>query len=79
VALGTKFVFIRFNPDDNREERGAKTTLEHKIEALLLCIGTHIDRISRYENTELCDIVKLFYCRTCIKMGSDVCLCPSSE
>jgi len=79
VALGTKFVFIRFNPDTNREELGAKTTLEHKINALLLCIGTHIHRIRKTENTELFEIVKLFYCNTCSKNGSDICLCPAPE
>jgi len=76
MALGTKFVFIRFNCDTNREEHGAKTTLEHKIQALLLCIGMHIKRIRKNENTKLCDIVKLFYCALCSKNGSDICLCP---
>jgi len=76
MALGTKFVFIRFNCDTNREEHGAKTTLEHKINALLLCIGKQIKRIRKNENTELCDIVKLFYCVLCSKNSSDICLCP---
>jgi len=60
VAIGTKFVFIRFNCDTNREELGAKTFLEHKIHALLECIATQIARIRKDENVELCDIVKLF-------------------
>jgi len=34
MAIGTKFVFIRFNCDSNREEHGAKTSLEHKIHGL---------------------------------------------
>jgi len=75
VAFGAKFVFIRFNCDTNREEHGAKTSLEHKIQALLSCIGTQITRIRKNENTELCDIVKLFYCKSCSKNGSDICLC----
>ena len=79
VALGTKFVFIRFNPDTNREELGAKTTLDHKIKALLLCIGMHIHRIRKTENTELFQIVKLFYCKACSQNGSDICLCPEPE
>jgi len=78
VALGTKFIFIRFNPDTNREELGAKTTLEHKIQGLLLCIGRQIKRIRKNENTALCDIVKLFYCGLCSKNGSDICLCPGT-
>ena len=48
-----------------------------KIKALLLCIGKQIKRIRKNENTELCDIVKLFYCALCSKNGSDICLCPS--
>jgi len=76
VAIGTKFVFIRFNCDTNREELGAKTSLEHKIHALLECIATQIARIRKDENVELCDIVKLFYCALCSKNGSDICQCP---
>ena len=75
VAFGTKFVFIRFNCDTNREEHGAKTSLEHKIRALLECIATQIARIEKNENTELCDVVKLFYCAACSKNGSDICKC----
>jgi len=76
VAIGTKFVFIRFNCDTNREEYGAKTSLEHKIQGLLECIRIQIERIRKNENTELCDIVKLFYCALCSKNGSDICQCP---
>jgi len=79
VACSTKFIFIRFNCDTNREEYGAKTSLEHKIQALLSCIGTQITRIRKNENTELCDIVKLFYCKKCSKNGSDICVCPPTR
>jgi len=75
MAIGTKFIFIRFNCDTNREECGAKTSLEHKIHALLDCITIQIARIEKNENKELCDIVKLFYCALCSKNGSDVCQC----
>ena len=75
MAIGTKFIFIRFNCDTNREERDAKTSLEHKIHALLECIAIQIARIEENENKELCDIVKLFYCAMCSKNGSDVCQC----
>ena len=74
--IGTKFIFIRFNCDANREEHGANTSLEHKIQGPLSCIGIQITRIGNNENTELCDIVKLFYCIKCSKNGSDICLCP---
>jgi len=76
MAIGTKFVFIRFNCDTNREEYGAKTSLEHKIQSLLECIATQIARIEKNANTELCDIVKLFYCALCSKNGNDICKCP---
>jgi len=78
VVFGTKCIFIRFNCDTIREEHGAKTSLEHKIQALLLCIGTQITRIRKNENTKLCDIMKLFYCAKCSKNGSDICLCPKA-
>jgi len=54
---------------------GAKTSLDHRIQALLECIGTQITRIRNNENTELCDIVKLFYCKKCSNNGGDICLC----
>jgi len=76
VAYSAKFVFIRFNCDTTREQLGAKTSLDHKIQVLLECIGTQIARIRNNENTELCEIVKLFYCKSCSKNGSDICLCP---
>ena len=76
MAISTKFIFIRFNCDTTREDYGAKTSLEHKIRVLLSCIGTQITRIRNNENTELCEIVKLFYCKSCSKNGSDICLCP---
>jgi len=79
VSFGTKFIFIRFNCDTNREEHGAKTSLEHKIEGLLSCIQEQITRIRENENTELCDIVKLFYCAKCSNNSSDICLCSVSQ
>jgi len=68
-ALGTKFVFIRFNCDTNREERGAKTSLEHKIHALLECIATQIAKIRKNENTEICDIVSYLIAPCAHKMA----------
>jgi len=79
MAMGHKMVFIRFNPDTNREKLGAKTSLDHKIEALLLCIGTQIERIRNNENTELCEIVWLFHYKACSRNGSDICICPPPQ
>jgi len=77
MATGHNFVFIRFNPDTNREELKAHTSLDHKIQRLLLCIGNQIEKIRKSNNTDLCEIVKLFYCKACSKKGSDICLCPA--
>ena len=38
MPQGTKFVFIRFNCDTNREVHGAKTSLDHKLDVLMECI-----------------------------------------
>jgi len=79
MAIGHKMVFIRFNPDTNREDLKAHTSLDHKIEALLSCIGKQIERIHSNKNTELCEIVWLFHCKACSRGGSDICLCPPSQ
>lgn len=50
-----KWIFIRFNPD----EKG--TDIDDKIETLMLTIEGQIDRIESEENTELVEIVYLFY------------------
>jgi len=79
MAMGHKMVFIRFNPDTNREELGAKTTLDHKIGVLLQCIGAQIEKIRNSTNTNLCEIVWLFHCKACSRNGSDICLCPPPQ
>jgi len=76
MAMGHNMVFIRFNPDTNREDLKAHTSLDHKIEVLLRCIGTQIDKIHNSTNTDLCEIVWLFHCKSCSRDGSDICLCP---
>ena len=76
MAMGHNMVFIRFNPDTNREDLKAHTSLEHKIEVLLRCIGTQIDKIHNSTNTNFCEIVRLFHCKSCSRDGSDICLCP---
>jgi len=75
MAFGTKFVFIRFNCDTNREGRNGKTSFEHKLDVLIKCISTHIARIKENQNIELCHISKLFMCALCTKQGSDLCQC----
>jgi len=52
-----KWIFIRFNPDNNR----CKVDLEDKLDTLVQTIQNSIERIEREENTELLEIVKLFY------------------
>ena len=79
IATGHKMVFIRFNPDTNREDLKAHTSLDHKIGVLLQCIGAQIDRIHNNENTELCEIVWLFHCKLCSRNGKDVCICTPSQ
>ena len=75
MVFGTKFVFIRFNCDTNREGRNGKTSFEHKLDVLIKCISTHIARIKENQNIELCHISKLFMCALCTKQGSDLCQC----
>lgn len=52
-----KWIFIRFNPDDNRD----KTDFEDKIEKLLQTMEESIQRIEQGLNTEPVEIIKLFY------------------
>ena len=50
-----KWVFIRFNPD------GKGVDMEDKLTRLVEEIRKQIKRIENEENTELLEIVKLFY------------------
>ena len=52
-----KWIFIRFNPDDNRD----KTDIEYKITILIETIKNQISRIEHEENSELIEIIKLYY------------------
>jgi hypothetical protein len=54
-----KWIFIRFNPDDNREEN--KTDFEDKLTKLIETIEESVERIENDENEELVEIIKLFY------------------
>jgi hypothetical protein len=50
-----KWIFIRFNPD------GKGVDIEDKLDRLIEEIQNQIERIEMEENTELLEIVKLFY------------------
>jgi protein-arginine kinase activator protein McsA len=51
-----KWIFIRFNPDNNV----SKVDIEDKLAKLKETIDKCIDRIEYEENTELVEIIKLF-------------------
>ena len=53
-----KWIFIRFNPDDNRESQ--KTSFESKLKALMKEMKRQMERIRKEENEELVEIVKMF-------------------
>lgn len=50
-----KWIFIRFNPD------GKGVDMEDKLTRLMDEIQIQMERIENEENTELVDIIKLFY------------------
>ena len=58
MVHGGKWIFIRFNPDNTHIN---KVDIEDRISVLLETIRTQIERIENGENTELMEIVKLFY------------------
>ena len=53
-----KWIFIRFNPDITKNQN---TDIEDRIVVLLEVIEEQIKRIEKEENTELVEIIKLFY------------------
>ena len=55
MAYSGKWIFIRFNPD------GRGVDMEDKLARLMEEVETQTARIERSENTELVEIVKLFY------------------
>ena len=52
-----KWIFIRFNPDSNVSKTDIEDKLDKLIETMKECIG----RIERDENTDLVEIIKLYY------------------
>ena len=57
MIFSGKWIYIRFNPDDNR----SKVDFEDKLNVLIDTIRTCTERIETEENEELVEIVKLFY------------------
>jgi hypothetical protein len=55
MAHGGKMIFIRFNPD----LKG--TSLESKLSVLVEEMHKHMEHIDRGENSELLEVVYLFY------------------
>ena len=55
MVFGGKWIFIRFNPD------GRGVDMEDKLVRLVQEIETQIERIENEENTELLEIIKLYY------------------
>ena len=51
-----KWIFIRFNPDDNF----SKVDIDDKLDKLIETINECILRIENNENTELVEIIKLY-------------------
>mgnify|MGYP003343857297 FL=1 len=60
---GGKFVFIRFNPDPFKNALGTRKNpyMKRRMEYLEEEINKQIERINNEENTELLEIVKIFY------------------
>jgi len=59
MLFSGKWIFVRFNPDDNRGGKGVD--MKDKLERLRAEIKLQIGRIERGENTLLLEVVKLFY------------------
>ena len=58
-----KFVFIRFNPDKyiNKNNKSVNPMLYTRLPILKEEIEKQIERIKNEENTELLEIIKLYY------------------
>jgi len=75
MATSCKYIFIRFNPDQNKEARCAKTDFDAKLSVLMPFMRAQIQRIEEGANTELVEIHKLFCCRKCLENDSALCVC----
>lgn len=63
MVHGGKFIFIRFNPDKYIDSNGEtiKTSLSFRLERLKEEIDKQVNRIKTDKNTELVEIIYLFY------------------
>ena len=57
MIFSGKWIYIRFNPDDNR----SKVHFEDKLNTLIDTIRKCIQRIENEENDDLVDIIRLFH------------------
>jgi len=56
-----KFIFIRFNPDNNKERSNDQTSFQYKLSTLMHTITTQIHRIQKGCNVNKLEIYELFY------------------
>ena len=62
MVFSGKWIFIRFNPDSYiQKNKRLNPKIEKRIPSLLTEINNQITRINKEENTELVEIVKLFF------------------
>lgn len=56
-------IFIRFNPDKykNKDNKRRNPPINNRLETLKKEINRQINRIEQEENTELLEIIKLYY------------------
>jgi len=58
MIFSGKWVWIRFNPDPNKESK--KTSLESKLDNLIEEISNQIKRIENEENEKIIEIIKMY-------------------
>jgi hypothetical protein len=75
---GTKMVYIRFNPDPTPTDR---SVLEDRLKPLMEEIQRQLDRIQRWENTEIVEIYYMYYPEKSTKrqMSSENLTCPHCQ
>ena len=63
MAFGGKFIFIRFNPDKykDKNEKSCNPMLVNRLPVLETEINKQIKRIETNENSELLELIELFY------------------
>ena len=63
MAFGGKFIFIRFNPDKYKDKNGKSFNpmLVNRLPVLVAEINKQIKRIENNENTELLEVIELYY------------------